>query len=42
MAERPSSPRRDALIVWAKLVGLLAVVFLFGFVIFALRRSLPH
>lgn len=36
----PASARREALMVWLKLFGLLALVFAFGAAIFALRRAL--
>lgn len=38
--ERPSSARREALMVWLKLIGLLVVVFLFGLIILELRKAL--
>ncbi|WBO21000.1 hypothetical protein [Sphingomonas abietis] len=36
----PGSPGREALMVWLKLLGLLAIVFAFGLIVFALRRAL--
>jgi hypothetical protein len=38
--ERPASARREALMVWVKLIGLLVVVFLFGLIVFELRKAL--
>jgi hypothetical protein len=38
--EHPSSARREALMVWLKLIGLLVVVFLFGLIILELRKAL--
>jgi flagellar biogenesis protein FliO len=35
----PVSPRREALMVWLKLVALLVFVFAFGYIIFRLRRA---
>lgn len=32
------SPRREALMVWLKFLGLLALVFLFGALVLTLRR----
>jgi hypothetical protein len=36
----PRSPGREALLVWLKFLGLLAAVFVFGLIIFELRRAL--
>jgi hypothetical protein len=41
MDENPSSGR-EALIVWLKLIGLLALVAAFGALIFWLRRAIAR
>jgi hypothetical protein len=38
--ERPGSARREALLVWLKLIGLLAVIFVFGLIVLELRRAI--
>ena len=38
MDEEPN-PGRDALVVWLKLAGLLAVLAVFGALVFWLRRT---
>jgi hypothetical protein len=42
MSDEPSSPspRHEALMVWVKLVGLLAALCVFGWIIFRLSRAL--
>jgi hypothetical protein len=40
MADEPGSARREALLVWVKLLGLLGLVFLFGLLVFALRSAI--
>lgn len=37
----PPDRRREALIVWIKLIGLLVVIAVVGFVMLEWRRSLP-
>jgi hypothetical protein len=43
MADGPPRPTgREALLVWLKLVALLAIVFAFGLIVMLMRKAIPR
>jgi hypothetical protein len=40
--EPPPSKGREVLLVWLKLLALLAIVFAFGLIVMLMRKAIPR